>query len=88
MLVFRYLYRPRASWIESLLRPGGLLLYETFTIHQRDLGQEPSNEAFLLREGELREAFGALRVLSYWEGLTEGPRPDAMARLVARKRPA
>jgi hypothetical protein len=39
----------------------------------------------LLQEGELPELFGELQILSYWEGLTEDPRPKAMARLVARK---
>jgi hypothetical protein len=41
---------------------------------------------FLLQEGELRSSFGELQILSYWEGLTDGPRPEAMARLVARRR--
>jgi len=85
ILVFRFLFRPLASAICEALAPGGLLLYETFTIRQRDLGQKPSNPAFLLREGELKDAFGALRVLSYWEGLGEGPQPEALARLAARK---
>jgi SAM-dependent methyltransferase len=85
VLVFRFLFRPLAPAICEALARGGLLLYETFTIRQRDLGQDPSNPAFLLQEGELPELFGALRILSYWEGLTEGPRPEALARLVARK---
>ncbi len=85
ILVFCFLFRPLALPICEALAPGGLLLYETFTIHQRDLGQKPTNTAFLLQEGELPELFGELQILSYWEGLTEGPRPQAMARLVARK---
>jgi SAM-dependent methyltransferase len=86
ILVFRFLFRPLAPCICEALAPGGLLLYETFTIRQRDLGQKPTNTAFLLQEGELPEIFGALQILSHWEGLTEGPRPDALARLVARRR--
>ena len=85
ILVFRFLFRPLVRSICEALAPGGLLLYETFTIRQRDLGKKPTNTAFLLQEGELPEMFGALRILSYWEGLTEGPRPEAMARLVARR---
>ncbi len=85
ILVFCFLFRPLALPICEALAPGGLLLYETFTIHQRGLGQKPTNTAFLLQEGELPELFGELQILSYWEGLTEGPRPQAMARLVARK---
>jgi tellurite methyltransferase len=85
ILVFCFLFRPLTLPICEALAPGGLLLYETFTIRQRDLGQKPTNTAFLLQEGELPELFGELQILSYWEGLTEGPRPQAMARLVARK---
>jgi SAM-dependent methyltransferase len=85
VLVFRFLFRPLARSICEALAPGGLLLYETFTVRQRDLGQKPTTTAFLLREGELPEMFGELEILSYWEGLTEGPRPEAMARLVARR---
>lgn len=85
ILVFRFLFRPLAHAICEALAPGGLLLYETFTIRQRDLGQKPTDPAFLLQEGELPELFGALQILSYWEGLSAGPRPDAMARLVARR---
>jgi SAM-dependent methyltransferase len=85
ILVFRFLFRPLAPRICEALARGGLLLYETFTIQQRDLGQKPSNKAFLLEEGELPELFGELQILSYWEGLSEGPRPEALARLVARK---
>jgi SAM-dependent methyltransferase len=85
ILVFRFLFRSLAHSICEALAPGGVLLYETFTIRQRDLGQKPNNAAFLLQEGELPELFGELRILSYWEGLSEGPRPEAMARLVARR---
>jgi SAM-dependent methyltransferase len=85
ILVFRFLFRPLVHCICEALAPGGLLLYETFTVRQRDLGQKPNNPEFLLQEGELRGSFGQLQILSYWEGLTEGPRPEAMARLVARR---
>jgi len=85
ILVFRFLFRPLAPAIESLLAPGGLLLYETFTLEQRELGYGPSNPAFLLAPDELPRLFPGLDVESYAE-LREGrPRPDAIARLVARK---
>jgi SAM-dependent methyltransferase len=85
ILVFRFLFRPLAQAIVEALAPGGLLLYETFTIHQRDLGQGPGNPAFLLGEGELLELFAPLEVTSHWEGLAPGPPPQALARLAARK---
>ena len=86
ILVFRFLFRPLAGAIRDSLTPGGLLVYETFTIHQRNLGYGPVNADFLLREGELRAAFADLEILEYWEGLTRGDRPEALARLSARKK--
>ena len=88
ILVFRYLHRPLVPHLVAALKPGGLLLYETFTIHQRDLGYGPKNEHFLLHDGELRELFSALQAIDSWEGRTQqedGP-PATLARLAARKR--
>jgi SAM-dependent methyltransferase len=85
VLVFRFLFRPLAAAIEQALAPGGLLLYETFTIHQRDLPHGPANRAFLLEPGELPGLFPGLEILASWEGLTPGPRPEAVARLAARR---
>jgi len=85
ILVFRFLFRPLALRIEEALLPGGLLLFETFTVRQREFATGPRNPAFLLAERELPELFPGLEVLSFWEGVTEDPSPAALARLVARK---
>ena len=86
ILVFRFLSRTLASAIVEALAPGGLLLYETFTIHQRKLGYGPKNQAFLLRDGELPTLFPELELLGHWEGVEQrGERPEAVARLTARK---
>ncbi len=85
VLVFRYLHRPLAAEIERVLHPGGLLLYETFTLRQRELAQHPRNPAFLLEPGELPRLFPGLAVLRAEEALVSAPEPAAVARLVARK---
>jgi SAM-dependent methyltransferase len=85
ILVFRFLFRPLADAICEALRPSGLLLYETFTVHQTRFGRSPSNPSFLLAEGELRELFPKLEILEYWEGVTGEEQPEAVARLVARR---
>lgn len=85
VLVFRYLHRPLLPAIEALLRPGGWLLYETFTVAQRALGRGPRSPAFLLEPGELRQSFPGLLVEGFEEGLSAGERPEALARLAARR---
>jgi len=85
ILVFRYLHRPLAPRIADWLAPGGLLLYETFTVAQRALGWGPGRDAFLLAEGELPGLFPQLVVEAYDEGPTDEPRPAATARLRARR---
>ena len=84
ILVFRFLHRPLAPAIVEALAPGGLLLYETFTVDQGKVDYGPSNTAFLLQHDELPALFSDLEVLSYWEGWSGGDRPLALARLVAR----
>jgi SAM-dependent methyltransferase len=85
VLVFCFLFRPLAPSIAECLRPGGLLLYETFTVRQRELGRGPRNPAFLLEEGELLRLFPRLEVLAYEEGLRDGDAPSWLASLAARK---
>lgn len=84
---FYYLQRNLAPQLEGALRPGGVLVFESFTREQRRFGWGPQNDEFLLRPGELREMFAGLDVLAYREGLVEGDRgTKAVAGLVGRKR--
>jgi SAM-dependent methyltransferase len=86
LLVFNYLHRPSVPELIEALQPRGLLLYETFTIHQRSLGYGPKRKEFLLEERELPQLFTALSVLETWEGTTDTEPAAAVARLVAQKR--
>ncbi len=86
ILVFRYLHRPIADELTDALAPGGLLLYETFTVHQRELGYGPSRDEFLLEAGELPTLFPRLQVSHHWEGRVEHPKQAWVAQLVARRR--
>lgn len=67
ILVFRYLYRPLLPALVAALKPGGVLLYETFTMGQRERGH-PRNPAFLLENGELPRLVAPLLVLRSREG--------------------
>ncbi|MHB8880865.1 MAG: class I SAM-dependent methyltransferase [Thermodesulfovibrionales bacterium] len=83
ILVFRYLHRPLIPCIRQSLKPGGILMYETFTIEQARLGK-PKNPDHLLNPGELLSWFQDWEVIHTFEGTTGIP-PKAIARLVCRK---
>ncbi len=83
ILVFRYLHRPLLPFIRRALRPGGILMYETYTVEQAKLGK-PRNPNHLLNPGELRTWFGDWEVLHYFEGIVRNPE-RAMADIVCRK---
>jgi SAM-dependent methyltransferase len=81
VVVTRYLQRDLFGALQDALVPGGVVLYETFTVGQRRLGRGPTSPDHLLHAGELRARFAAFELLSYEEAST----PDAVARLAARR---
>ena len=83
ILVFRYLHRPLLNHIANALKPGGILIYETFTRAQAEIGR-PRNPDFLLEPGELTASFQGWEVIEQFEGMRESPR-QAIAQLVTRK---
>ncbi len=84
ILAFRYLHRPLIPFMRNTLAPGGLVLYETFTMDQAQLGR-PRNPDHLLRPGELASWFHDWEIIYFFEGITGDP-PKAIAQLVCRKR--
>lgn len=82
IVVTNYLHRPLFPSLLESLEEGGVLIYETFMIGNERYGR-PSNPAFLLRPGELLEAFGALCVAGFEQGLVERPKPAVVQRLCA-----
>lgn len=67
--VFNYLHRPLLPALFASVRCGGLLVYETFLVAQRDRYGKPRGEAHLLRPGELREAVpDGWKTIVYREG--------------------
>ena len=84
--VFRYLDRAIVPLLVETLKPGGWLLYQTFTVDQLAFGHGPRSPEHLLRPGELRELFSGCSVLHYGEGVEMvAGRPAALASLVARR---
>lgn len=82
---FNYLERTLVPEIIAALKPGGMLIFETFTVDQKNFGP-PENELYLLKRGELKELFKELDILYFWEGVTkEEEKKKAVARLLAMK---
>lgn len=66
-----FLHRPTIDRIPLLLKPGGLLFYQTFCGEQL-AGRGPSRPAFRLKTGELLEIFSDMQLLYYREDSTWG----------------
>lgn len=67
IVVVHYLHRPLVPQLVAALRPGGVLVYETFTRAQALRGK-PTNPAFLLEPGELESLVRPLEILARREG--------------------
>jgi len=88
IVVVNYLHRPLFDSLLASLRPGGILIYETFMQGNERLGR-PSNPAFLLRPGELLEVLrGAVAIVAFEQGRVETPRPAVIQRVCAVRAPA
>jgi tellurite methyltransferase len=82
IICFYYLHRPLISEIKKALKPGGVVVYETYICDQAQWGQ-PKNPDHLLKHNELLNMFCDYRILRYREGIIE-PR-KAIASIIARK---
>ncbi len=83
VIVFFYLQRELFPALMRALRPGGLLIYKTYTSEHPQLsgGGGPTHPMHLLAPNELLRAFSAMRILQYRE-LVSG---KGVAELVAQK---
>ena len=82
IVVANYLHRPLFSVLAASLEEGGVLLYETFMAGNERYGK-PSNPQFLLRPGELLQAFADLTVVGFEQGIVERPKKAVVQRLCA-----
>ena len=69
-IVFFYLYRPIFSSLLKALKPGGMLMYETFLIDNHLQRNHPRRKEFCLQHNELLRLTSGMRVLQYEEGQT------------------
>ena len=84
IVVTNYLHRPLFPVLLDALADNGVLIYETFMAGNERFGK-PSNPRFLLRPGELLDAFKDLTVKSFEEGEVAVPKPSMIQRLCAMR---
>ncbi|WP_409439398.1 tellurite resistance protein [Psychromonas sp. GE-S-Ul-11] len=83
VIVFRYLHRPLFDHIKQAVKSGGIVIYETFTVENRQFGR-PHRTDFLLKENELKTIFKDWEILFYFEGIKRNP-DRAIAQIVCKK---
>ncbi len=88
IVVAHFLNRSICEQIVKMLKPGGLLFYQTFTVDALELGFGPKNPDYLLQPNELIRLFKQLQIHGYREdGFTSDSQTSlpGVAYLVASK---
>ena len=82
VVVTNYLHRPLFPKLTGVLRPGGVLIYETFAAGNERYGR-PGNSDFLLRRSELLELVEPLSVIAFEQGRVARPKAAVIQRVCA-----
>ena len=87
VIVTNYLYRPIFQNIINSIKPGGILLYETFSIENSIFGK-PNNPKYLLKPQELLSLAkkNNMEIINYEEIITQSPIKKALQRIHTRIR--
>src|SRR3989339_648391 len=81
---FYYLQRDLIPQIKQALKPGGMIIYETYTIENWERGLEgPKNKDYLLKSNELLNFFRDLKIIYYRELVLNNKK--AIPSLIAKK---
>jgi SAM-dependent methyltransferase len=84
IVVTNYLHRPLFSHLKATVKPGGIIIYKTFSVGNEKFGR-PRNPNFLLQEDELRTVFSKqFRELAFFQGLETNPERMTQAICVQR----
>jgi SAM-dependent methyltransferase len=81
VICFFYLQRSLFPQLHSTLRPGGIIVYKTYTLDQPRFSGGPRHPMHLLEPQELLTAFEGFRVLCYRERI----KGRGVAELIAQK---
>ena len=82
-----YLWRALLPTLIDSVADDGVLIYETFAVGNETVGK-PSNPAFLLRQAEVLDAVGTLRVIGYEDGFADAPARFVQRIVAVREGPA
>lgn len=87
VMLFNYLDRPRMPRTVEAVTPGGLMIVETFLEIQRQLGWGPTQDAHLLKYGELSSLVAPLTVVHGREAFEPADNAQwaAVASVLARR---
>lgn len=81
---FYYLQRDLIPQIKEGLKPGGMVIMETYTIDNQRLGfSGPKNPDYLLKPNELLHLFSDMKVILYREVVVDGKK--AVASIIAQR---
>lgn len=80
IVVVNYLHRPLFPHLAAALKPGGVLIYQTFMAGNERFGK-PRNPDFLLEYDELLDVFGeSMEVIAFEQGFL--PDPDRVVQSI------
>jgi len=82
VVVTNYLWRPLFSNLVDALRPGGVLIYETFALGNEGYGR-PSNPDHLLQRDELLQRLEPLAIVAFEQGVVSTPKQAVIQRVCA-----
>ena len=86
IIVVNYLYRPKIKKLINLLKNGGYLFYETFSIGNQKYGS-PKKPDYLLKDKELLNLFGKEnKILSYFNGKVVDKKISIKQKCVIKKK--
>ncbi|NIY77520.1 methyltransferase domain-containing protein [Thalassospira sp. HF15] len=90
IVVVNYLHRPLFPYLLDAVRPGGILIYETFMIGNEAFGR-PRSPDFLLRRDELADTFSDWHILAHRQGpihSTNGDEITAVKQSLVAQKPS
>ena len=87
VVVTNYLWRPLWPQVLASVRPGGVLLYETFA-HGHAAYGHPRRAEFLLQPGELLSLCAGWHIVAYEHGVLTSPGSARVVQRIAAVRPA